>query len=324
MEFELTEALIDDILFSMEDQNGEFYLDTRKGMVASDSDFDSFDFQEEEEEEDEEPGRYISLPEWDSAEGFRLMERFAAGFRNPPVREKLTAALDRGKGVFRAFKDVLNAHPEAEQLWFAFKEREMRRVVINWYNGLREEWGLERIGTEPEETEDLVLEDFRFRDGGREDGLIAGTLHEQCLREQPNSPGEPPVKQDPIPENGSWTFPGDLSLVAETGNGEFAGYVSGCRNGKVLRIAALEVRPEYRGLGVGEALLIRFLEKVDPRSVSDVLIDLPAGVEGFSRVLVREAFNPRSTLYRLQIKDRLAHPGGQDKRGAGKNAKQSG
>jgi ribosomal protein S18 acetylase RimI-like enzyme len=238
------------------------------------------------------------------------MERFAAGFRNPPIRDKLTAALDRGRGVFRAFKDVLNAHPEAEQLWFAFKEREMRRVIINWYNGLREEWGLERIGMEPEETEDLVLEDFRFREANRDDGIIARALHEQCREEGLKSSGNPPGEADPVlaGENEDWVFPGDMSLVAETGNGEFAGYVSGRRREGILCIKGLEVRPEYRGLGVGEALLTRLLEEIDPRNVSGVLIDLPAGTEGFSRVLVRESFSPRSTRYWLRVKNRAARP----------------
>lgn len=38
----------------------------------------------------------------------------------------------------------------------------MKREVIRWYNALREEWGLELIGEEPEETDDLVQDDFRF------------------------------------------------------------------------------------------------------------------------------------------------------------------
>ncbi|MDR1950085.1 MAG: GNAT family N-acetyltransferase [Spirochaetaceae bacterium] len=308
MQFELTEALIDDILFSMEDQNGEFYVDSQDGMVAGGQDFE---FQETlAEDEEEAPDRYIALPEWDSAEGFRLMERFAAGFRNPPIRDKLTAALDRGKGVFRAFKDVLSAHPEAEQLWFAFKEQEMRRVITNWYNALREEWGLERIGTEPEETEDLVLEDFRFRDGVEADRVIAQALHIRCMDEQLAAAEIPPTEPGLVlaAETGGWTFPGDLALVAETGNGDFAGYASARRDGRALRITALEVRPEYRGLGVGEALLTRLLKKIDPRDVSDVLIDLPAGVEGFSRVLVRESFNPQSTRYWLQVTPREPGP----------------
>ena len=31
----------------------------------------------------------------------------------------------------------------------------MRREILEWYNALREEWGLERLGEEPEETEVL-------------------------------------------------------------------------------------------------------------------------------------------------------------------------
>jgi hypothetical protein len=168
MQFELTEALIDDILFSMEDQEGEFYLDTLEGIVAGG--LEGPDVFGEEDGGGENDGRYIDLPEWDSASGFRLMERFAAGFRNPLVREELTSALGHGKGVFRAFKNTLSRYPETEKLWFAFKEREMKREIIMWYNGLREEWGLEKIGMEPEETGDLVLEDFRFRPFRAEQG----------------------------------------------------------------------------------------------------------------------------------------------------------
>jgi hypothetical protein len=51
------------------------------------------------------------------------MEHFAAGLRNPVVRNELTLALNRGRGVFRAFKDILSRYPETEKLWFSYKER---------------------------------------------------------------------------------------------------------------------------------------------------------------------------------------------------------
>ncbi len=69
MQFELDETLVDSILFSMEDQNDTFLVDTHEADVVSVNDL------EEEEFEDDE--HYISLPEWDSNDGFRLMERFA-------------------------------------------------------------------------------------------------------------------------------------------------------------------------------------------------------------------------------------------------------
>jgi GNAT superfamily N-acetyltransferase len=285
MRFEMTEALLDNILFAMEDQHGEFLVDTQEGLVVGE---ESFDFGEPDRDGD----RFIPLPEWDSAHGYRLMERFAAGCRNGIIREKLTLALDRGRGVFRAFKNVLSGHPEAEQLWFAFKDREMKREVIRWYNALREDWGLERIGTEPEETGDLVLEDFCFREPRPDDSPRAAGLHARCMGENgAGTEGRSP------PEGGA--FPGTLVLVAETGGGDFAAYLSVARENKTLRIAALEVAPEYRGLGVGEALFSRVLDATDDPSVSHIIMDLPVTAEGFSRVLVRQSFKPVMTRYML-------------------------
>jgi GNAT superfamily N-acetyltransferase len=293
MYFELTEALIDAILFSMEDQNGNFYMDVQKGMIRGDLDFDF------NENPLDDPGRFIALPGWDSAEGFRLMERFAAGLKNSVVRDKLSAALDRGKGVFRAFKDTLSLYPETEQVWFKFKEREMRRVIVNWYNALREEWGLERIGMEPDETGDLVLEDFRIRAPREEDCAAAAELHRLCLEEFRKAAACPPPGDQTLP-----AAPGPQTpvLVAETGGGDFAAHIAAQKQGPALRITALEVRPEYRGLGIGEALLSRLLEEVDRGEISQVLLNLPAEAEGFSRVLLRESFTPYLTCYRLQLK----------------------
>jgi ribosomal protein S18 acetylase RimI-like enzyme len=293
MQFELTEALIDEILFSMEDQNGIFCVDTGEGIVISEDD-EQFDSQSPD-------GRIISLPEWDSSEGFRLMERFAAGFKNAVIRNRLTAALDRGHGVFRAFKDVLSGYPEAEQLWYAYKEKKMRRIIMDWYNGLREEWGLERIGTEPEETGDLVLEDFRFRDASPEDRNTAEAIHRGCIEELHGSLRQ--RFQDKIPRSfieewiGNWVFPGDMAIMAETGSGEFAAYITALIRGDALRITALEVRPEYRGLGIGEALLSRLLERVKSGNLSRIILELPAEADAFSRVLLRNSFNPYTTGY---------------------------
>ncbi|GHT52885.1 hypothetical protein FACS1894106_2570 [Spirochaetia bacterium] len=310
MQFELTEALINDILFAMEDQDGEFLVDTQTGIVVNENN-DDF---EEEAEEDQPMDRYIGLPEWESADGFRLMERFAARLRNPLVRTELSAALNQGKGVFRAFKDILGRYPEAEKLWFAHKEREMKRQIIRWYNSLREEWGLARIGGEPEDTADLVLEDFRFRKPKMDDTAEAEELHRLCVGEYQKYAAENSIagidleEDSPAAESGAGPAAG---LVAETGGGEFAGYISAVRKGSALHINALEVRPEYRGLGIGEALLSRFLEKAAEEMSAEerpgrgqltrLTIDLPAGTEGFSRVLLRSAFKPYATRYCVTV-----------------------
>jgi len=279
MQFELSSALIDDILFFMEDQEGEFFVDTQEGFVIN-ADDDEFD-------DDADEGRYISLPEWDSSEGFRMMEHFTATLRNALVREELSTALDRGRGVFRAFKNTLSRYPETEKLWYAYKEREMKRVVIDWYNALRESWGLELIGEEPEDIEVLALEDFSFREGQAEDKPHAEKLHKSCMGEY-----------DGAVLNCEWVFPGDISFVAQSTGGEFAGYLCARRvSDALLRVCALETEQEYRGLGLGKALIARLLEKADSLNITNVIIDLPAGQEFFSRVLLRESFKPCVTRY---------------------------
>jgi len=278
MQFELSSALIDEILFFMEDQDGEFLVDTREGIVIS-SDDEEFD-------DDADEGRYISLPEWDSSEGFRMMEHFTATLRNALVREELSAALDRGRGVFRAFKNTLSRYPETEKLWYAYKEREMKRVVIAWYNALRESWGLELIGEEPEDIAGLALEDFYFREGNAQDMPRAEKLHKSCRYDGADLLGC------------EWFFPGDISFVALTAGGEFAAYISARRMSEtLLKICALETEQEYRGLGLGKTLIARLLEQADRLNIPNVTIDLPAGQEFFSRALLREAFKPCVTRF---------------------------
>ena len=312
MQFDLTDALIDDILFSMEDQMGEFMLDTVEGVLVSALDFFGVDM----DEDDGNGGpRYISLPGWDSADGFRLMEHFAAGLRSPIIREELYSALGHGKKVFRAFKDTLARYPETEKLWFSYKDKEMKKEILRWYNGLREEWGLEKIGMEPEETDDLVLEDFRFRPFQEEDISGAEELHRQCLEEYKNTLAEDDagfspngilegILKEAQARKGTSELPFKDGMVAESRDDELAGYVSGKKEGTVFYIEKLEVKPEFRGLGIGEALLVRFLESFDQAEVDQVLIDLPSGMEKFSRVLHRESFKPYMTRYWLKLRDR--------------------
>jgi len=318
MQFELTKALIDDILFSMEDQDGEFFFDTLEGVVIGGMDRPVIPDNDENDEDQRE--RYINLPEWDSACGFRLMERFVAGFRNPLIRGDLTAALGHGKGVFRAFKNTLGRYPEAEKYWFAFKEQEMKREVIRWYNGLREEWGLKKIGTEPEETGDLVHEDFRFRPSSREDMAKAEELHRFCQNEHKNSIAGSwgansagiLLKESQFMMNGLEMcfshfpdLPSVTGFTAESSGGEFAGYILGTIKDSVLHIYTIEVKAEYRGMGIGETLLQKLIDSMDTNEVIQVLLDVPSWAEEFSRVLLRESFRPYTIRYWLNLQDRM-------------------
>jgi len=152
MSFELDNILINQILFHMENQEGVFVFDTLKNQIVNSANIDIND------------KNYIPLPEWSPKDGYRLMEKFTASLKNPIARQELTSALNKNKGVFRAFRNVLEQYGEVEKMWLRYKDQKIRSRIIGWYNALREEWGLEPVGVEPEDTSSLVLEDFTFKE----------------------------------------------------------------------------------------------------------------------------------------------------------------
>ena len=155
----LTEELLESITFSMEDQETRFYLDLQKGSLINEKERRYF----LEDEEDLSEDRFLSIPDWEPSDGFHLMEQFANRVRNPLYRTRLLGALQSGKGVFRKFKDTLAELPILERKWFAFKEEQLRRVVITWYREQEGVLGLMKLPAECEElTEDILLEDFSF------------------------------------------------------------------------------------------------------------------------------------------------------------------
>jgi len=240
MRFELDNTLINDILFHMENQDNEFALDSQEGKIVS-----VFDVNDE---------RYTFLPQWEPKDGFRLMEKFVSSLKNPVARQELTDALNKNKGVFRAFRDVLLQYPEIEKMFNAHKKQKMTTEVLNWYNALREEWGLEPIGAEPEDTSSLVLEDFVIK----EEELI-----------------------DPF----------GLIFYAETANGDYAGELNAYLDEGILCIDLFEVEEEYRAMGLGKTLLSKLLQRADAEKL-DVSIDVPAETDFFARSLLLENFKP--------------------------------
>ncbi len=216
------------------------------------------------------------------------MEKFTSQLKNPVLRHELSAALNTKRGVFRSFKNVLENYPEAEKMWYIFKDREMKEEVIAWYNGLREEWGIEPIGSEPSEIPEdisaLVLEDFIFREGKESDAPEVSALHKFCVEELKENV-KVCVPESKSPSNES----GDIFLAAETASGEFCGYICAFKDGEYLQITRLEVKPGYRGMGIGKTLLTKLLERAEGK---DVVFDLPAGFEYFSRTLHVEDFRP--------------------------------
>jgi ribosomal protein S18 acetylase RimI-like enzyme len=274
MIFELDRALIYEIIFFMENQDDNSVFDTLKRTIIN----HEFDVTEND-------NRYIALPSWKARDGYRLMEHFTASLRNPIVSEELSKALNSGRGVFRLFKNVLSQYPQTEKQWFMYKEREMKKEVIAWYNAYREILGLELIGPEPDDTSSLILEDFFIRDGLISDSEKASSLHKSCMSEK---------KENRVfEEMNPCVFPGDICLVSETKESDFAGYICACKkNNSSIHISTIEVVPEYRGLGLGETMLSKLMDKINEMKIENITIDVPDGMEKLSQNLQTRGFIP--------------------------------
>ncbi|MFO8064379.1 MAG: UPF0158 family protein [Spirochaetia bacterium] len=301
MAFILTPEVADLIVFAMENQEDEFVFDTETAELV---------LVEEIPEGDEE--RYVPIPEWTPADGFRLMEQFVGTLQNPVYHEKLSEALSAGRGVFRRFKDTVKERPEIERQWHSFKDRAMREVVSEWYNDLRETWGLERLAFEQPETEDLVLSDFALRRIGEEDHQLIEEVR-RLTREQYREIGaagtagagvEAPRAGDPARGGDGEPDPtrgGSIGFAAEAPRGETAAVLwaagsdnggdggdggalgrgalgRGARGGRgALVVHTLYVAPAFRGLGLARLLLERLVETAREEGWDRVSLDLVSG-----------------------------------------------
>ncbi len=317
MRFELTPEIIDQIIFAMENQETPFRFDSETRTVIDD--IQNLSSGPEDTEPSLEGGRYVGIPEWSSADGFQLMERFVATLRNPLAREKLRAALSGGKGVFRNFKNALKEHEEIERLWFSFKDREMRTKVVDWYNDLCDLWGWERVSREPdeeEETDQLVLSDFEIAEDPRGVDLVRAYDREAWDEAMAVLP---PVIIESLYRRARVGIdpaaPNSLIVSARTPGGDFAGFVWGIEesaeeSGDIegtdrawLRIAQLYVTSEFRGLGIAKTLISHVCQIAYSRGIQKILIELGGTGEVLLRPLEEEGFSPVSRTLALDVEE---------------------
>jgi hypothetical protein len=78
--------------------------------------------------------RYLRVPEQDSHESYRDMERFIPTIQDQHLQDRLWRAI-QGRGAFRYFKDVLYDHPDERERWFAFSDRCVYERMMAWLEG---------------------------------------------------------------------------------------------------------------------------------------------------------------------------------------------
>ncbi len=268
MVFELTDALGESISKALENQDKRFLVDAQNSVLVEEGGGVCPD-----------EGRYYELPPWDSADGFSLMEEFVNGLHSPLAYTDLQEALHSGKGVFRGFKDVLKRYPLIERRWHFFKSRALLNYVNGWYNSLRESWGLEKLDSEPEETENLLLDDFTFCEYDfSKDRQSAQELLKQAVQEI-GSDFSDDVSQaigDLWLGQFEYNAQAQKGFVCKTFGEETAGCVlwSPCPkdSSSTVLISGLFVEKKCRGLGIARELFEKALDSLKASGAQWVII----------------------------------------------------
>lgn len=298
--FELTDIIANDLIFAMENQDSDFMVRAENGEVilTGDDDLDSGlgDL--------DDGADLLEPPSWTSSDGYALMEAFAAGVADPEGRTRLRAALDRGKGVFKAFKQALEDFPELERRWFGYKEAALKRRIAEWYDAAREARGLERLGPEPEADDDLLADDYAFRVAGREAWVECLPLFRRGLAEALSAFPEPLVEYEYTAierEIEAGGRDGLVIVLAEASAGAVAGlavarrvYVADSSFGK---LAYLYVAPEHRRLGLARRLSETARELLAKDGIGRFVIDLPFMPAGFGTSLAGYGYEAFGTRY---------------------------
>lgn len=297
--FLMENTIRDEILFAMENQEMDFMVSAETGtLVLMNDDSQDSGFASLEDGAD-----LLSPPEWTSADGYALMEAFAAGVSDPQARSSLVLALSKGRGVFKAFKMALEPFTELERRWFDYKHHAMSKRIMEWYDEARIAHGLERLGPEPDEADDLLSDDFSFRFGGRESWQDCLPLFRQGLDEALSTFPEPLVEYEytamerEISEGGK---EGLVLAIAEAAGGAIVGVAAARKvfvaDSSFGKLAFLYVNLEHRRLGLGRRLAEAAREQLSKDGIPRFIVDMPFMPSGFGSSMLAygyEAFGPR-------------------------------
>jgi ribosomal protein S18 acetylase RimI-like enzyme len=263
--FELSEKAVEQIVFAMEDQERASVVDLESGEVLEAAGLAG--------------DRFAKPPTWSSREGFKLMEEFLASVRQPSARRELSAALARGRGVFKAFKAALGEHEELERSFRDFKIRAMRRTISTWYDDLREARGLERLGPEPEDTDELLSSDLDILilDLEEAKGLLMPLIDAAEEESIENLPGPVAAYEVGRLRADIAAASDALCAIADDGEGGALGIALGFRT--VIgdrgfgRIAFLLVKREFRRMGLGTTLLGALTKAFEDEGINLIMLD---------------------------------------------------
>ena len=290
---EITEDILDRVVYGMENQKERLFLVPADGALRSADGSGAV------------PAGGIPMPPWGPADGFRLMDAFVGTLSDDVLRSRLRYILHSGSGVFRRFKDALKELPEMEGLWRRYKKREMRRVALSWLSRWSDALALEALEAadpEQEEWDDLALTDFVFRPGRPGDETaVAGWMGSAEIETYPalDTGDRERFALRMKVEKLSY---GDLA-IAEDPSGDVVGFswfslsdpeTGSCSPRGLIR--QVYVRPGYRGLGIGRRLAAMAVDALFERGTGS-LIAAAGGENPLERFLESQGFEPAAVVW---------------------------
>lgn len=288
MEFSLTEPLVEEIIAAMDNQEIDYVVAAEDSSLIEADDFVKAD--------DE---FFYKLPEWKPSDGFAMREAFVTVLHNPIVHDELQNVLHSGRGVFKNFKNVLREYPEIDKRWHIFKHKFMLERITEWYNSLRQVWGLEKLDYFSEADEDLIHNDFSFDvyDAGKYEKDVLLNTRAFLTDENLSLPDE--IKSALYETwTNQFTKPdatAQIGFVCYSHADEFAGCITASvfteNQDKVMKLTSIFVPEEFRGLGIGTELIDMLMEKL--KSCGKKWIILPNMIipEFLEPLLIRTGFD---------------------------------
>ena len=298
MTFTLTDSLVNQIQSALENQEKKFLVDAAQNALIEKTEGLAGD--------DE---NFYDLPEWDSAAGFKLREDFVERLNSPVAHESLMQVLHSGRGVFRNFRIVLRDYPEVEKKWHIYKNTKMLEYINDWYNSLREIWGLEKLDYVPESDDSLIHDDFTFTAYNSENDKEALFLEVNAAFKERNVNLADELMQAFydiwLNQFEAGTERGQTGFVCRSFSNDFAGCITvsfvSNRQEKVMVLTSLFVPAAFRGLGIGTELISMCLSELKKQGKSWLILPNTFIPDFLEPLLLRTGFTKIDSGYAVAL-----------------------
>ena len=174
----------------------------------------------------------------------------------------------------------------------------MINFINNWYNELREIWGLEKLDNEPEDIEDLVQDDFIFQKyNSKLDAELI--LHNACADYTNNDNSYSVQVNKAITELWERQFLygnscEQIGFICRTLSNEFAGCITVApvseKTTNIVTITSYFVPENLRGLGIGTKLLSMCLSDLKSLKKEWILLTHTIVPDSLQPLLLRSGF----------------------------------